>query len=160
MNTSKKRTELPVFSIRKDVPLLFFLVLLLLFVLLISFAPRKESGNRHVKIRYESTLLYEPGDTTKNTDIAFPEEGEKEIVFHKEDGKDYGYQEGFAFLSDHLTITLSSEGFVQIKEGDITCPDHTCVKMGKISTSYTPLVCLPNHIEVLIIEDGFPEFDA
>ncbi len=160
MSHTKERTKIPAFSIRKDVPLLVFLLILLLSVLCISFAPEKGNGNSHVEIRYEGTLLHEPNDETKSTAIRFPEKGEKEIVLTKEDGTAYGYPDGFAFLSEQLTITLSSDHSIQIREDGITCPDHLCVKMGKIRTSYTPLVCLPNHIEVMIVDQGFPEFDA
>ena len=51
-------------------------------------------------------------------------------------------------------------GKIEIKTADITCPDHTCSKMGKISFTYTPIVCLPNQIQAMIVAESLPEWDA
>ena len=40
---------------------------------------------------------------------------------------------------------------IKIEKGDIyvsaaDCPDHTCMKTGKLSQSGVPIVCLPNKL--------------
>ena len=73
-----------------------------------GFKPREDS--LHVEIRYQNTLLFDPLDPSKNTSISFPESGERNIVFHKEDGHLF-LGEGVDFLrwerSHSLTPRLS-----------------------------------------------------
>lgn len=65
--------------------------------------------------------------------------------------------------AENQTVDIEYNGrinTVQIEDGKIRmlsadCPDHTCVKMGWLESSATPIVCLPNH---LIIE--FAEADS
>lgn len=53
-------------------------------------------------------------------------------------------------------ITVEYEGrknIIEIKGGTICvkeadCPDHTCVKMGVLSSKALPIVCLPNRLAV------------
>lgn len=124
-----------------------------------GFKPREDS--LHVEIRYQNTLLFDPLDPNKNTSISFPESGERNIVFHKEDGHLFlGEGVDFDFLGESVTISLYAEGAIEIKTADITCPDHTCSKMGKISFTYTPIVCLPNQIQAMIVAESLPEWDA
>lgn len=50
------------------------------------------------------------------------------------------------------TIEIS-DGKIRVKEAD--CPDHTCVKMGWLSSSALPIVCLPHRLEIAYAEsDG------
>lgn len=35
---------------------------------------------------------------------------------------------------------------IYVREAD--CPDHTCIKMGKLSQSSTQIVCLPNKLMI------------
>ncbi|MCR5122623.1 MAG: NusG domain II-containing protein, partial [Ruminococcus sp.] len=45
---------------------------------------------------------------------------------------------------------------IYVREAD--CPDHTCIKMGKLSRSSTQIVCLPNRLMIYRVnsseEDG------
>lgn len=53
------------------------------------------------------------------------------------------------------TFVVAYEGrtnTIEIKNGaisviDADCPDHTCMKMGKLSSS-VPIVCLPNRLVI------------
>lgn len=146
----------------KDILVYLVSALIILGLALGSFLARPTGdGNTHVEIKYINTLLYEPGDSSKNTSIAFPKEGEKRITFTDKDGEDYlGAGNDFSFLGGSITITLYSDKSIQILSSDVSCPDHLCSNMGRIYTTYTPLVCLPNHITAMIVADGLPDYDA
>lgn len=53
-------------------------------------------------------------------------------------------------------ITVEYEGrknVIKIEDGDIymleaECPDHTCIKTGRLSTAGVPIVCLPNKLMI------------
>ena len=56
--------------------------------------------------------------------------------------------------SDDRTIVTEYQGSKniiriqdhQIYMEDAECPDHTCVKMGVLKSSASPIVCLPNKL--------------
>ncbi len=48
-------------------------------------------------------------------------------------------------------IILVEHGAISIQSA--SCPDKLCVKRGKLSTNGIPLVCLPNHIIIEIVDD-------
>ena len=144
----------------KDILLIAVGGLIILAIVLATVFGRKDSTYSHVEIRYQDTLLWEKDDTKKNTAIAFPSSGEKRVSFSKEDGSIYlGEGKSFAFLGESVTFTLYSDHSIQLLEEDVECPDHTCSHMGRIYNTYTPIVCLPNQIQAMIVADSFPEFD-
>lgn len=144
----------------KDSILFAISILAIVVIVLSSIFSKPKSDSVHVEIRYDGIVLWEKDDPTKNRGFSFPEEGERVITFKKEDGLFY-IDKDFDFKSEEgISITLYSDKAIQIKSEDVTCPDHKCSRMGKISNTYTPIVCLPNHIQVMIIADGLPEFDA
>ena len=49
-------------------------------------------------------------------------------------------------------IVSINNGTICISEAD--CPDRTCVKMGKLSSEFLPLVCLPHKLIVRFAEDN------
>lgn len=63
-----------------------------------------------------------------------------------------------------FTVTNSEggENVIRVENGKIavisaSCPDKLCVKRGYISTSLSPIVCLPNKLSVSVMgvyEDG------
>lgn len=55
---------------------------------------------------------------------------------------------------NHIVI---ENGDVYMKEAD--CPDHTCIKTGRLSESGVPIVCLPNHL-MIRYKSGGGEADA
>ena len=63
-------------------------------------------------------------------------------------------------------IAVEYEGrknIIKIENGDIyvleaECPDHTCMKMGRLSDNGVPIVCLPNKLIIRYKEGG--ELDA
>ena len=140
----------------KDTILILISILLIVFIVLLTFFLQPKKVSSHVEIRYQNTLLWDKEDSSKSTAIAFPSEGEKKITYRQEDSSLF-LKEG-KFLFEHpITFTLYADCSIQILEEDITCPDHTCVHLGRIYQSYVPLVCLPNQIQAMIINDGYPE---
>ncbi len=158
MENTKNEALLPRFKPWKDIPLLSVLLLLVITIIVTTFLLLPKGTDRYVNIKYDSHLLIDK--ETKKSAFTFPESGEKEITLKNEEGKLYGLDTDFSFLDGSITLTLYSDKSIQIKKENVSCSDHTCSKLGRIYTSYTPLVCLPNHFQAMIIENGYPEFDA
>lgn len=126
-------------------------VILSLFFMILSFKS-SSSNNLKVEIRYQNKIIK---DIETNLDFySFPNEKERKVTLKKEDSSKYIDTD---FIFDELTITLYSDKSIQILKDDISCFDHLCSKLGRIYEVYTPLVCLPNQIEVMIINNAFPE---
>lgn len=64
-------------------------------------------------------------------------------------------------------ITVEYKGrknIIAIENGDIymkeaECPDHTCMKTGRLSEAGVPIVCLPNHL-IIRYKNGGGDTDA
>ncbi len=160
MENEKKENVLPPFQPKKDIPLLSFLLIVVISIITSTFLLLPKGNKKYVNIQYNNQLLWEKEDQNKKTEISFPDKGEKRITFRNEDGILYGIEEGFSFVDGEITLTLYADYSIQIKKEDVFCNDHTCSKLGRIYTSYTPLVCLPNHFQAMIVTDQYPEFDA
>ena len=66
-------------------------------------------------------------------------------------------------LDKDREYTIDGVGKVVVKDGkafvcDMTCPDKTCEKMGKISSSGNSVICMPNRLAVVVDAGG--EVDA
>ena len=57
----------------------------------------------------------------------------------------------------HVNTVEISEHRIRVKDAD--CPDQTCVHMGWLSSSATPIVCLPHKLVIEFTDDG-QEIDA
>lgn len=145
----------------KDSIIIACCIFIVVIIFLSTFLSKPKAVLSHVEIRYQNTLLYDKDDESKNTAISFPSVGEKRLEFRKEDGKIF-LEDGkdFDFIGEYVAITLYADKSIQIKSDDVTCPDHTCSKMGKMKYTFTPIVCLPNKIQAMIVADGLPEYDA
>lgn len=65
--------------------------------------------------------------------------------------------EGYYSLDDDRIINIDNENIIQIKNHEafmikVTCPDHLCIKQGKINKKGATIVCLPHHLVVEVIE--------
>lgn len=65
--------------------------------------------------------------------------------------------EGYYSLDDDQVINIDNENKIQIKNHEVfmikaTCPDHLCIKQGKINKKGATIVCLPHHLVVEVIE--------
>lgn len=144
----------------KDILIFVVLALLIVILSLCAFYLKPTSDNTHVEIKYNNTLLYDKNDSAKSTEISFPTSGEKKVTFTKEDGSLYlGEGNEFDFEGDSITFTLYSDKSIQVLESEVSCSDKTCAHFGRVYTTYTPVVCLPNHMQAMIVADSLPEYD-
>lgn len=65
--------------------------------------------------------------------------------------------EGYYSLDEDQIINIDNENKIQIKNHEVfmikaTCPDHLCIKQGKINKKGATIVCLPHHLVVEVIE--------
>ncbi len=51
----------------------------------------------------------------------------------------------------HHNIVEIKEHRIRVREAD--CPDKTCVRMGWLSSSSMPIVCLPHHLVIEFTDD-------
>ena len=146
------------FKPAKDLIIIFSCVLLIIVIVLITFFSMPNNDYSFVQIKYQNVLLYDKNDNEKKTDISFPTTGYKEVTFTKADSHLY-LKDGEEFIFDEpITFTLYADKSIQLKYEHIKCPDHTCSKLGRVYNPYTPIVCLPNNIQAMIITSSFPEY--
>lgn len=149
----------------KDTLLILGAVALMVIILLCSLLTQPNGDNAYVEIRYGTTLLWDIDDSTKNTKIAFPSDGSKVLTYKESDGPTFlGEGNYFEFYDDGenepmVSVTLYSDKSVEITYQ--RSPKNICENMGRIYSSYTPLVCLPNNFQVMIVKDAssLPEWD-
>lgn len=55
-------------------------------------------------------------------------------------------------------VVCIADGKAYMKEAD--CPDHLCVRQGKISADHATIVCLPNRVVVEVSSSGEKNFDS
>lgn len=60
--------------------------------------------------------------------------------------------------SESFNTVLVEEGSISMKNA--SCPDHICVKTGKISSPLLPITCLPNKIVIRIKTDSTENLDS
>ena len=86
------------------------------------------------------------------------------LFFARETGafvevKHNGVTVGRYALDQERTVELNGGTNVLVIEGGVAylsyanCPDHTCVRTGKIKYSGQSIVCLPNRITVTVISE-------
>ena len=51
----------------------------------------------------------------------------------------------------HENVVEIKNGRIRVKDAD--CPDQTCVRMGWLSSSAMPIVCLPHHLVIEFTDD-------
>mgnify|MGYP002522337011 CR=1 FL=1 len=51
----------------------------------------------------------------------------------------------------HNTVEIKDH---RIRVADADCPDRTCVRMGWLSSSAMPIVCLPHHLVIEYTDDS------
>lgn len=106
--------------------ILWSILLIFAVSVLMSFFVLRPSGKHLVEIVQEDTVLY-----TIDLDRA---ENQELIVCYGE-----------------------SSNTIRIENGEIwvaaaECPDHTCMKMGKLHSESLPIVCLPNRLIIRFAE--------
>ena len=154
----EKKTRLDYHPVKDSVMIvLSFLIVVCIFIG--TYYSMPSSDNVYVEIKYGSVLLWDPEDASKNTRIAFPDDEEYTITYTKEDGEIFlGEGNYFEFYGDEVAITLYPDKSIQITKEE--SPRNVCSNLGRIYTTYTPLVCLPNSIQATIVASSFPEYDS
>jgi hypothetical protein len=166
----KKKTDTPsqtpsdpsmarlTFKPLKDIFLMGISALLIVVIVVTTFFLTPRSDDSHVEIRYDTTLLWDKNDTSKTTAIAFPTSGSHTVAFLKTDGPLYlGEGKDFDFYGDEVDVTLYADRSVRITKE--SSPRNVCSNLGRVYGTYTPLVCLPNRIQAMIVSDSFPIWD-
>lgn len=106
--------------------MLWGIILIFIVSLFLSFLILRPSRKRLVEIVQEDTVLYTIDlDRAEDQELVIRYEGRSNTV-RIEDG----------------------EIWVEAAE----CPDHTCMKMGKLYSESLPIVCLPNHLIIRFAE--------
>lgn len=49
-------------------------------------------------------------------------------------------------------------GYCYMEEAE--CPDHLCIKQGKVNKSGQTIVCLPNRVVVTVVDSDSSEYDS
>lgn len=115
------------------------IISIILIIVIVGSSIFNSSNDRYVKIYYNDTILNEY--TTKLNDL-----NQTKIVKLT--------KEKYPKLLEDFTIEIDPEKGIRVK--DVTCYDHTCVKQGWVNISNLPIVCIPNNVRVIIInnDDG------
>ena len=50
------------------------------------------------------------------------------------------------------------DGYCYMKEAK--CPDHLCIKQGKVNKSGQTIVCLPNRVVVTVVDSDSSDYDS
>ena len=77
------------------------------------------------------------------------------------------YQIDLNAVTEEYTIRITNDGGVNtvlVKKGEISvcesnCPNQTCVHTGAIKTGNIPIICIPNKLEIRIV-DGSTSVDG
>ncbi|MCD8012453.1 MAG: NusG domain II-containing protein [Lachnospiraceae bacterium] len=82
----------------------------------------------------------------------FTEDGATVVV--QVDGEVYGTYS----LNKNQTVQINDTNVLVIEDGEAymseaSCPDGLCISQGRISSSGTLIVCLPNRVVVQVIEE-------
>ena len=50
------------------------------------------------------------------------------------------------------------DGYCYMEEAE--CPDHLCIKQGKVNKSGQTIVCLPNRVVVTVVDSNNGDYDS
>lgn len=70
------------------------------------------------------------------------------------------FEEGHHSIHGPLGATLIETGEGSVRVTSSPCPNHICVKMGKISRNGQTLLCVPNHVSIEVSGGGEPGVDG
>lgn len=81
------------------------------------------------------------------------------------DGETYGIyslrkEQEIAVMRDGRTVNV-----VEISDGGVSmrraqCPDHLCIRQGRISAGGETLICLPNKVVVEVVSENEKTYDS
>ena len=53
---------------------------------------------------------------------------------------------------------IIEDGYCYMEEAE--CPDHLCIKQGKVNKSGQTIVCLPNRVVVTVVDSDSSDYDS
>lgn len=53
---------------------------------------------------------------------------------------------------------IIEDGYCYMEEAE--CPDHLCIKQGKVNKSGQTIVCLPNRVVVTVVDSNNSDYDS
>lgn len=53
---------------------------------------------------------------------------------------------------------IIEDGYCYMEEAE--CPDHLCIKQGKVNKSGQTIVCLPNRVVVTVVDSDNSDYDS
>lgn len=53
---------------------------------------------------------------------------------------------------------IIKDGYCYMEEAE--CPDHLCIKQGKVNKSGQTIVCLPNRVVVTVVDSDSSDYDS
>ncbi|MBQ9391260.1 MAG: NusG domain II-containing protein [Lachnospiraceae bacterium] len=53
---------------------------------------------------------------------------------------------------------IIKDGYCYMEEAE--CPDHLCIKQGKVNKSGQTIVCLPNRVVVTVVDSNNSDYDS
>ena len=62
------------------------------------------------------------------------------------------------YRDDTVNVLMIEDGFAYMKEAE--CPDHLCIKQGKVNKIGQTIVCLPNKVVVTVVGNDDAEYDS
>lgn len=96
-------------------------------------------------------LLFAPSDHNK---VLIRRDGE--VLYSLDLSKETNRTFVIPYGGSSNTIEIR-DGRIRVMEAE--CPDKVCVRTGWLSSSAIPIVCLPNHLEILFAS-GNDDIDA
>ena len=98
-------------------------------------------------------ILLTTGETGSMVEITVDGELFGTYSLEKEQTIDITNQKGTV-----TNVLQISKGQASMREAD--CPDHLCIKQGKIAYGGESIVCLPNRVVIQVKSDEKAEFDS
>ena len=62
------------------------------------------------------------------------------------------------YRGDVVNKIVIEDGYCHMEEAE--CPDHLCIKQGKVNKSGQTIVCLPNRVVVTVIDSNNSVYDS
>lgn len=62
------------------------------------------------------------------------------------------------YKGEEVNYLIIEDGYCYMKEAK--CPDHLCIKQGKINKVGQTIVCLPNQLFVSVVGEDKSEYDS
>lgn len=53
---------------------------------------------------------------------------------------------------------IIKDGYCYMEEAE--CPDHLCIKQGKVNKSGQTIVCLPNRVVITVVDSDNSDYDS